>query len=481
MRGFDSCYLCFILPLKLFFKLVKPSVKVNIIKKQKSKKSLNKRKQFLALSRAPQMTNLLPSTLNRINVIICPTKTDSGRKQQLKKLQYSYNSAPKSVLRVLKSWRLRLLKQSSVSLSSNSNKLSVISSSTNPNLSTRNHVNSHYTNSDSLKAASQNLLNCLWSKKTKTLNYVQLRYTSKTTNRQNSSTMFQKNTDIDPTLLTYFGTTYQNKKTTTKLNLVKFLVRLVSKSPLNHFGLDYIHLFREHTNSWFISPTHFTNMNSVKTLKTPLKQLFGYVIEQHNHNLANSNLLPSIILKTDLRPAALSTPWLRQLKLLVHILIENSFIDMRKQSALKPSKVLSKAPFYKLDDSSAITADRYRGNFYSRWGFFHSATSFATCDLTHSSSIYRLLRSTGLNKCVSSNILWVSYLTQRKSLFRSYFHNLNPTPISSTTSFFTRTILTRLTQTTKQSLTKLKLLTLIGVRLNNRTFYKRSIYWPAHY
>ena len=61
--------------------------------------------------------------------------------------------------------------------------------------------------------------------------------------------MFQKNTNIDSTLSAYLGTMHQSKKTATKLNLVKFLVRLVTKSPSNYFGLDYIHSFREHTNS----------------------------------------------------------------------------------------------------------------------------------------------------------------------------------------------------------------------------------------
>ena len=144
-------------------------------------------------------------------------------------------------------------------------------------------------------------------------------------------------------------------------------------------------------------------MNFVKTPKTPLKQLFGSITKQYNPNPTNLNLSSPTTFKVDLRPVASSIPWLHQLKLLLHILIENSFINMRKQSTLKPSKVLSKAPFYKLDDSSAITADRYRGNFYSRWGFSQLSTSRTTCDLTHSSSIYRLLRSTGLNKCVSPN------------------------------------------------------------------------------
>jgi len=53
-------------------------------------------------------------------------------------------------------------------------------------------------------------------------------------------------------------------------------------------------------------------------------------------------------------------------ELLLSILIENTFINSRKQNNLKPSKVLSKAPSYKMDDTSAITADRHRGNFYSR-------------------------------------------------------------------------------------------------------------------
>jgi len=384
--------------------------------------------------------------------------------------------APKPMLRVLKSWRLRLLKHSLGSSAFKFNRSRPALPITNLNLSTHIHTNSQYTNSDSTKAANQSLLNRLWSKKTKTLNYVQLRYTSKSINQQNASTMFQKNTNIDPTLSAYLGTMYQTKKTTTKLNLVKFLVRLVSKSPPNYFSLDYIHPFREHTNSWFISPTHFTNMNFMKTSKTPLKQLFGSVIKQYSPSLTNLNLSCPTTFKVNLHPVASSTPWLHRLKLLLHILIENSFIDMRKQSALKPSKVLSKAPFYKLDDSSAITADRYRGNFYSRWGFFQPSTSFTTCNLTHSSSIYRLLRSTGRDKCVSPNTRWASYLIRGKNLFRSYFHNSNLTPLYSTTGLFTRTILTRLPQTTEQSLNKLKLLTLIGARLSSRNVYKRSIY-----
>ena len=103
MRGFDSCYLCFILPLKLFFKLVKPSVKINIIKNQKSKKSTNHQKQFLTLSQESQTTNLPSSSLNSINVIVRSTKRGLRRKRQLKKLQYGHNLAPKPMLRVLKS------------------------------------------------------------------------------------------------------------------------------------------------------------------------------------------------------------------------------------------------------------------------------------------------------------------------------------------------------------------------------------------
>ena len=454
-------------------------MKINIIKNQKSKKAKNQRKQFLTLSHESETTNLLPLPLNSVNVIVRPTKKDLGRKRQLKKLQYSHNSVPKPALRVLKSWRLRLLNYSSVPAAFELNRPILTPSTTNLNLSTRIYANSSYTNSDSTKASGQSSLNRLWSKKTKTLNHAQLRYTSKSINQQNSSTMFQKNTNIDSTLSAYLGTMHQSKKTATKLNLVKFLVRLVTKSPSNYFGLDYIHSFREHTNSWFIAPTHFTNMNFVKTPKTPktpLKQLFGSITKQYNPNPTNLNLSSPTTFKVDLRPVASSIPWLHQLKLLLHILIENSFINMRKQSTLKPSKVLSKAPFYKLDDSSAITADRYRGNFYSRWGFSQLSTSRTTCDLTHSSSIYRLLRSTGLNKCVSPNTHWSSYLIRSKNLFRSYFHNSNLIPLSSTTNLFTRTILTRLPQITKQSLSKLRLLTLIGVRLNSRNFYKRSIY-----
>ena len=451
-------------------------MKINIIKNQKSKKAKNQRKQFLTLSHESETTNLLPLPLNSVNVIVRPTKKDLGRKRQLKKLQYSHNSVPKPALRVLKSWRLRLLNYSSVPAAFELNRPILTPSTTNLNLSTRIYANSSYTNSDSTKASGQSLLNRLWSKKTKTLNHAQLRYTSKSINQQNSSTMFQKNTNIDSTLSAYLGTMHQSKKTATKLNLVKFLVRLVTKSPSNYFGLDYIHSFREHTNSWFIAPTHFTNMNFVKTPKTPLKQLFGSITKQYNPNPTNLNLSSPTTFKVDLRPVASSIPWLHQLKLLLHILIENSFINMQKQSTLKPSKVLSKAPFYKLDDSSAITADRYRGNFYSRWGFSQLSTSRTTCDLTHSSSIYRLLRSTGLNKCVSPNTHWSSYLIRSKNLFRSYFHNSNLIPLSSTTNLFTRTILTRLPQITKQSLSKLRLLTLIGVRLNSRNFYKRSIY-----
>ena len=77
---------------------------------------------------------------------------------------------------------------------------------------------------------------------------------------------------------------------------------------------------------------------------------------------------------------------------------------------------------------------------------------------------------------MSPNTRWASYLIRGKNLFRSYFHNSNLTPLYSTTGLFTRTILTRLPQTTEQSLNKLKLLTLIGARLGSRNVYKRSIY-----
>jgi hypothetical protein len=58
--------------------------------------------------------------------------------------------------------------------------------------------------------------------------------------------------------------------------------------------------------------------------------------------------------------------------LFIHTLLnEKSFIHRFNQNFEKPNLVLSKANYYKMDNYSSVTADRYRGNIYHRYGFLY--------------------------------------------------------------------------------------------------------------
>jgi hypothetical protein len=54
------------------------------------------------------------------------------------------------------------------------------------------------------------------------------------------------------------------------------------------------------------------------------------------------------------------------IKILLHFTSEKPFIKTTQKKTNNALKVLSKAAFHKMDDTSPVTADQNRGNFYTR-------------------------------------------------------------------------------------------------------------------
>jgi hypothetical protein len=126
---------------------------------------------------------------------------------------------------------------------------------------------------------------------------------------------------------------------------------------------DYGLNFKHNGNDQLKNSFNFDNSSLKRSLKVKLlnnAHLF------HQTNPTKVFLTQPAIFKTLIAQPLKSGKLLSESKLLLSILIENTFINSRKQNNLKPTKVLSKAANYKMDDTSAITADRHRGNFYSR-------------------------------------------------------------------------------------------------------------------
>ena len=83
----------------------------------------------------------------------------------------------------------------------------------------------------------------------------------------------------------------------------------------------------------------------------------------------NSNVQVNYLPVAPPIPIKSPTPNLTNVNFIYSFLFENQFVqNFRQTSNLlkgKPNKVLSKAARHKMDETSSVTADRYRGNVYS--------------------------------------------------------------------------------------------------------------------
>lgn len=285
------------------------------------------------------------------------------------------------------------------------------------------------------------LWHTFWSQKLRTQNIVRSRFRPRTVRTQNSSIWFRKQIAIGDTGLSYLSPDHNVPFDKIHPNVCRLLNKLNPTITTFLGTYDYGLNFKHNGNDQLKNSFNFDNSSLKRSLKV---KLFNNAHLFHQTNPTQVFLTQPAIFKTLIAQPLKSSKLLSESKLLLSILIENTFINSRKQNNLKPTKVLSKAANYKMDDTSAITADRHRGNFYSRWGFARTINFQKFHALAYLTSLYNPIDKVRFSQKISPTLSWAKQLTLMSRLYRSYFYQVKVASGQSVCESFSRPLLNRL-------------------------------------
>ena len=167
----------------------------------------------------------------------------------------------------------------------------------------------------------------------------------------------------------------------------------------------------------------FSNYISTNTIKNVKKinsheNLFKTIFSQKHKNY-------TLFLTQSLSKHNTQISFSKNTSLLDNFVSDNIFVKPQKNyDFMKPTIVLSKVPIYKMDDNSAVTADRYRGNTYSNLGFTRITSKKILKilnfrgKLTFNSFPYSKFKASKLKYVLNPDLGWLSYISKKVQNFQ---------------------------------------------------------------
>lgn len=118
----------------------------------------------------------------------------------------------------------------------------------------------------------------------------------------------------------------------------------------------------------YINSKKLNNIYHTQKIKSKTNLSFWYPIKFKKNLVFNKDNTSKFSQNLEINHTKISQKYSNDdvIKILLHFTSEKPFIKTTQKKTNNALKVLSKAAFHKMDDTSPVTADQNRGNFYTR-------------------------------------------------------------------------------------------------------------------